>query len=268
MTFHPTLPVVCYGFETDGYFVTQTDVYSRKIVGQPMVHNSGITSISYDVSGKWIAVSAREDLVRVWDQKRGRLALPPIKHPNGMWVGSVAFSKDGELLVTTDYGAPSDAAFVWSMKSGQLIMGPLKDPVGIATASFTDDNRFIDLITADNYLLRWPVRLSKTRSFTEAYLSFLEEISPFSWNNNVLQPRPPSDRQTLEAALRRVDADANGLRTWLLDVDQNLQPVSPVSVQTKADFCEVQKRRLGKLKEEKERMAMSSYLRDLGCPSE
>ena len=126
----------------------------------------------------------------------------------------------------------------------------------------------MELTTPDNYLLRWPVRLSQTRAFNRAYLSLLEEISPFSWSNKALEPRHQPDCQTLASSFQSVDADAEKLRTWLLNPDDKLQPVSPVSVQTKAAFFEVQKRRLAKLKGGEQKGAMESYLRDLGCPLE
>ncbi len=120
--------------------------------GRPLLefsHDSSVSSAAYSPDGRFIASGSRDHTARVWSVATGRLALPPLNH--GFTVSSVAFSRDGERLLTV---AP-DGARSWRLRTGEPVAPVLQlnDPVW-KTALARDGSRVL-AVSRNGAIGRW-----------------------------------------------------------------------------------------------------------------
>ncbi len=96
--------------------------------GNPLLefkHESSVYDAAYSPDGRSIVSGGRDHTARLWRVATGRAAVPPLSH--GQTVAKVAFSPDGERVLTTT----SDGARLWHLQTGEPISPVLQlgDPV-------------------------------------------------------------------------------------------------------------------------------------------
>src|SRR5262249_55620427 len=64
-------------------------------------------SVTFSPNGRWLAIASKENVVRVYDARSGR----PIGNPDGYTGKTVAFSHDGNRIVTTSPKQPGLMVF-------------------------------------------------------------------------------------------------------------------------------------------------------------
>jgi WD40 repeat protein len=99
-----------------------------------------VLSLAYRSAGDLLAVATQTGQVHFWGPRTGQGAAPPLKRPAAVY--HVAFSRDGQRLVTADAG---HTAQVWEVATGKALTGPLPH------RDYRAENH-----TAINYR-RWPV---------------------------------------------------------------------------------------------------------------
>jgi WD40 repeat protein len=112
-------------------------------------HDGGFTSTAFSPDGKWIATSIYAGSVVLWNSTTFE---PHVKLPTYRWPESLAFSKDGKLLVcSTGFHSGTDGEVVlgkiliWSVDSGNLLFSfrPHGDTTGRMEMALSPDNRWL-----------------------------------------------------------------------------------------------------------------------------
>jgi WD40 repeat protein/tRNA A-37 threonylcarbamoyl transferase component Bud32 len=132
-------------------------VATREPIGSPLLHAEEVTAVAIATDGIRVLTAARQS-ARLW-------SLPP---PDGVvlrtsgqgWVRSIAFSPDGNTLLTGD-GEPGEASAgrLWDGFTGKLIGSPLAHKDLILATAFSADNQTIATAGADGM-----VRLADART--------------------------------------------------------------------------------------------------------
>ena len=79
-------------------------------------HSNTVMCVTYSPQGYWIATGSKDNTVRIWDAKSGRLVKTLEGHDG--WVLDVAFSPDGKRLATA---STDHTAKVWQVDTGKML---------------------------------------------------------------------------------------------------------------------------------------------------
>ena len=79
--------------------------------------------MAFSPDGKELASGSKDRLVKLWDTASGRLlrTLPRFEYP----IQSIAFSPDGRLLATGQFGPASQPVKVWDLATLQSSRHPM-----------------------------------------------------------------------------------------------------------------------------------------------
>ena len=112
-------------------------------------HDSSVRQAAYSPDGRFVASGSRDHTARVWCVATGGLALPPLNH--GFTVSAVAFSPDGERLLTT---AP-DGARSWLLHTAEPLAPVLQLHDPIWNMAIGDDGRRVVAVSQTGKIGRW-----------------------------------------------------------------------------------------------------------------
>ena len=74
------------------------DAASGKPIGEPMKHESAVTSAQFSPDGQRVVTASHDKTARLWDAATGKPIGEPMKHESA--VTSAQFSPDGQRVVT------------------------------------------------------------------------------------------------------------------------------------------------------------------------
>lgn len=116
------------------------------------MHTAGITQISLDGPGRYLASSSYDRTVRLWDIKSRRLVTtfrPPIGHDKEGILLSVAITKDGRTIVTgghTAAGGDTNSLYVFDVRSRALVKRLPGHKDAIYFMTFSPDGKFLAVL--------------------------------------------------------------------------------------------------------------------------
>merc|ERR1712216_1043865 len=99
-----------------------------------------------------------------------------LEHGDGdTWVHSVAFSPDGQLVVTT---AEDRAAKIWRVENGQLVHVLARHHRGsVVCATFSPDSQLVATASADHVAMLWSVETAEKRASLQTEDESLTSVS-------------------------------------------------------------------------------------------
>lgn len=151
------LAVLCSGGQLllihplDGRILTQWQAHDKPIMWGYYV-TPGQVRFSPD-GQSLLAYGGMDTRIRVWDVATGKERYAALEHQNTC--GSVEFSADGRLLVTT---SSDKTARVWDYATGQSVAEPLVHPAGLSVAVFSRDGKHVLTNCGDRLVRLWDWR--------------------------------------------------------------------------------------------------------------
>jgi len=115
------------------------DAETGKEVQKLEGHAGEVISVTYSPDGKMIATGSHDRTVRIWDAESGK-ELQKLGH----WLSSVAFSPDGEKIVTA-----GDGIRIWDAKSGKELQKMNGTVFWINSIAFSSDRKKIVIGSRD-----------------------------------------------------------------------------------------------------------------------
>jgi WD40 repeat protein len=144
------------------------DTKTGQRIGPPLIgpqlgggHTSFITNLVFSPNGRILAAGSYDTTIILWDVKTGKLIGSPLtEHKHS--ISSVAFSPDGNMLVSTTCDNPphcykaNDEIIMWDVKAGQPIE---KIKSSSMTAAFSPDGNVLAFSGDEkNTIILWDIR--------------------------------------------------------------------------------------------------------------
>ncbi|PAV14645.1 WD40 domain containing protein [Pyrrhoderma noxium] len=122
-------------------------------------HKDSVTSVVFSPSdGKCIASGSADMAICIWNVKRRKLVVGPLKGHTGH-VLAVAYSKDGKRLVS---GSKDKTVRVWDPSSGNLLSTFNGHSDWVRSVAYSSDGSHIVSGSSDKSILVWNARSGQT----------------------------------------------------------------------------------------------------------
>lgn len=127
---------------------------------------SNISHISFSLHEKLIAAASDDHRMTVWNYQTGK----KIKTFEGLtdWTGSISFSPNRKLIVTTGMDANNreSAVKLWDISTGKLLKTLIQEPVptwrGISRdVRFSSDSQTVAVVSSDSTVRLWDISIGK-----------------------------------------------------------------------------------------------------------
>ena len=92
----------------------------------------------FSADSRYLVTSCFDKTAKVWDLATGKLAVPPIAHPD--WVFQSVFSSDGSMLLT---GGRDGTARVWNWRTQRLLGQTLTQKGEVQDVGFLNHDRWV-----------------------------------------------------------------------------------------------------------------------------
>jgi hypothetical protein len=125
-------------------------------VGDPMRHDSAITSARFSSDGQWVVTASADSTARVWHAATGKAIGEPMRHAGTVF--SAQFSPDGRRVVTA---SEDKTARVWDPATGKAIGEPMKHEGAIYSAQFSADGQRVVTASEDKTARVWDAATGK-----------------------------------------------------------------------------------------------------------
>ncbi|MBS0265129.1 MAG: PD40 domain-containing protein, partial [Planctomycetes bacterium] len=150
-----------------GHDARHWDSTSQQPIGQPLRHNSDVTSVAFHPNGETVLTGSSDNTARLWDVPANQPAEVVLVHDKP--VMAAAFSPDGKIVGTASqatgtYSDPQAIAEVrfWDVTSGKTVGDPLPLQPQSAwprKAAFSPDGKLFALLSES-----WDYQGSRSRS--------------------------------------------------------------------------------------------------------
>jgi WD40 repeat protein len=113
-------------------------------------HGDGVTSASFDPSGRYVVTTSHDSTARVWSAVDGSPVTPWLEHRGS--VSAAAFSADGARVVTA---SEDDVARIWDARTGGLLPPILEHTGPVSSAVFSPDGTRVVTASFDRTARIW-----------------------------------------------------------------------------------------------------------------
>jgi uncharacterized delta-60 repeat protein len=113
-----------------------------------MLHNSGVSSISFSPDGKYVASSSYDNTARIWDTTTGS-EVAKLLHDN--LVDDIAFSPDGMKVVS---GSTDNTVRIWETSTGKELLRMTHDS-WVLSVNFSPDGKYVVSGTYNGSVYIW-----------------------------------------------------------------------------------------------------------------
>ena len=140
--------VACWG---QGIDVFDSETLAR-IAHLPAGNFIDQTKLEFSPDGRTLVTWGNAERVDLWDLETGQSRMAPLQH--GGNVATVAFSRDGRILLTTSDGL----ARIWDVRTGELLAEPTLQLRGLPAVALSPDGTQVTIGTNHGDLYRFGLR--------------------------------------------------------------------------------------------------------------
>jgi WD40 repeat protein/tetratricopeptide (TPR) repeat protein len=165
LAFSPDGSLLATGDFSDG--VQLWDASTGAPVGPRLIQANLVLALAFSPDGKRLAVGTTNDRgknnsqVRLWDLATHQPIGEPMRHRDSGSTGVVAFSPDGETLLSVSHDG---LAWRWDARTTRPIGRPIRHPTGFLGAVFRRDGRAVLTGTRDGTARLWDLRTGEPLS--------------------------------------------------------------------------------------------------------
>jgi WD40 repeat protein len=127
---------------TVGKAVRVWDALQGAPLTPPLEHQDMVLCAEFSPDGRKVASGSIDQTARVWNADTGQLLF---ELPHQDWVWTIAFSSDGQRLLTAGGGSVNDPtlAKLWDLNTGRLVAEPLNCKGRVVAARFSPDGQMV-----------------------------------------------------------------------------------------------------------------------------
>lgn len=191
------------------------DAASGKLIKEMTGHADKVRVVAFSAKDGVIASGDRSGEIRFWDGGTGSPIKLFAKQPSG--VGSMKFSPDGAMLLTTCRNGPpcsNEPQIIWNVASGQRMTQPKKHDNIVLASAFSPDGALVATAGFDGDINIWDPKTGETKALLKGTgrptwaAAFAPDSSAFAWGKT-LNAKNQNNRGPLEMAFRLPGADGS-----------------------------------------------------------
>lgn len=114
------------------------DAGTGQRVGAPLVHDQGVSAVSFSPDGTRIVTACNDNAARVWTLQGQLICATPTAPANGL--ESAVFSPDGLHILTA---SDDSSARIWNAQTGEPVAPAMRHSALVDRAAYSEDGRLI-----------------------------------------------------------------------------------------------------------------------------